>query len=355
MNENETTQSKGKRKILLAIAFLLVVAIGITCYWFFFLRGILSTDDARFAGGLLDVSPQIGGMISEVFVKEGERVQKDQRLFTLDTKLLDSALLKAEVNVNIAQSNLSIAKIAYQKAVNGPLENEIEIAENANHKTEAQLRLATDDWERTKALYDEKVITKSVMDKERTDWEIAQHAHNEAKSRLKLLLDGTRAEDLEMARSNVELMEKQLASATEAAKQARINLEYAKVASPFDGLVVRRWQDPGAIVSAGRPVLTLLDPSELYIAVNIKEQYLCKISAGKKVDISVDAYPDLKLFGHVDKILRATNSQFSLIPSEGASGTYIKVSQRVPIRVKLDDLPEVPLGPGLSVIVHIHL
>jgi len=355
MTENEISPSKNKWRILLAITFLVVVAIGITGYWFFFLMGKLSTDDARFAGGLLDVAPQIGGIISDVFAKEGESIHKDQVLYTLDTKLLESALLKAEVNVNVAQANLSIAQIAYQKAVNGPLDNEIEIAKDANHRTEAQLKLSTDEWERTKALYDEKAITKSAMDKKQADWEIATYAHNEAKSRLKLLSDGTRTEDLEMARSNVVLMEKQLASSIEAAKQARINLEYATVVSPFDGVVVRRWQDPGAIVSAGRPVLTLLDPRELYIAANIKEQYLNKISPGSKVDISIDAYPDLKMTGRVDKIMRATNSQFSLIPSEGASGTYIKVSQRIPIRISIDHLPELPLGPGLSVVVDIHL
>ena len=355
MEEKETSRYRGKWKILLSISFLLAVAIGILSYWFFFIRGKLSTDDARFSGGLLDVAPQIGGMISDVYVKEGESIRKGQVLFTLDTKMLESALLKAEVNVNVAQSNLSISKIAYQKAINGPLVNEIEIAKNANLKTEAQLQLSTDEWERAKALYEGKVITQSSLDKKRTDWEIAKHAHNEAKNRLKLLLDGTRTEDLEMARSNVELQEKQMASAIEAVKQARINLEYAKIVSPFDGVVARRWQDPGAIVSTGRPVLTLLDPSELYIAANIKEQYLSKISLGNRVDISVDAYPDIKLTGQIDKIMRATNSQFSLIPSEGASGTYIKVAQRVPIRIKMDRLPERPLGPGLSVVVHIHL
>jgi multidrug resistance efflux pump len=294
-------------------------------------------------------------MISDVFVREGESIRKDQLLFTLDTRLLENALLKAEVNVKVAESNLSLAKIALQKAMNGPLESEIEIVKNANEKTEAQLQLATDEWERAKALYNEKVTTKSAMDKERTDWEIAVRAHNEAKSRLKLLLDGTRPEDLEMARSKVELMEKQLDLSTEAYQQAKINLEYAKVVSPLDGVVVRRWQDPGAIVSAGRPVLTLLNPTELYVAANIKEQYLNEVAPGAKVDISVDAFPNLKLTGYVDKILRVTNSQFSLIPSEGASGTFIKVSQRVPIRIKLDNLPELPLSPGLSVIVNIHV
>ena len=101
--------------------------------------------------------------------------------------------------------------------------------------------------------------------------------------------------------------------------------------------------------------MTIFDPSSLYVAANIEEKYLNKISIGDMVDISIDAYPHLTITGRVDKILRATNSNFSLIPSEGASGTYIKVAQRVPIKIVVESYPNLPLGPGLSVEIRIYI
>jgi membrane fusion protein (multidrug efflux system) len=198
-------------------------------------------------------------------------------------------------------------------------------------------------------------MTPSARDKVRTAWEAAKKAHEEAKTRLDLLLEGTRKEDINVAKANVQLKESQLAAAKAAELLAKVNLERTEVHAPFDGIVVRGWQNPGAIVSAGRPVLTIFDPSSLYVAANIEEKYLNKISIGDMVDISIDAYPHLTITGRVDKILRATNSNFSLIPSEGASGTYIKVAQRVPIKIVVDSYPKLPLGPGLSVEIKIHI
>ena len=105
----------------------------------------------------------------------------------------------------------------------------------------------------------------------------------------------------------------------------------------------------------GRAVLTLFDPSTLRVDANIEEKDLADIAIGDAVDIDVDAYPDLHLQGQVSKILQATNSEFSLVPAEGVSGTFIKVAQRIPLRVKILNAPaNLPLGPGLSVELTIH-
>jgi len=137
-------------------------------------------------------------------------------------------------------------------------------------------------------------------------------------------------------------------------KQASVSLELADVVAPFDGVVVQRWYDPGSSIPAGQPVITLMNPATLHVSANLDENDLHEVAIGDSVDISVDAFPNLHLTGHVQKILRATNSQFSLIPSQGVSGTFIKVAQRVGIRIALDNGPDEPLGPGMSVEVRIH-
>jgi len=137
---------------------------------------------------------------------------------------------------------------------------------------------------------------------------------------------------------------------------ALVAVGHTAVAAPFDGVVVRRWLEPGSAAAPGRSVLTLFDPSSLRIDANIDEKNLHDVHVGDKVDIDVDAYPDLHLQGEVSQILQATNSEFSLIPSEGVSGTFIKVAQRIPLRVKLLSRPDhVLLGPGLSVELTIHV
>ncbi|MBW2062821.1 MAG: HlyD family secretion protein [Deltaproteobacteria bacterium] len=341
-------------KIMLAVVFLLLLGAAAGAYWHFFMRGIVSINDARFDGELLDLAPQIGGILTEVRVREGDHVRQGQVLFVLDKRSLKAAMVGAEAAVNSAAAALAVAEAQYKKGVHGPRRLEIGIAETAKQQAEVATRLAAAEWTRVRALHDGRVMTASNKDKIRTAWEAAKHVEKEARLRLKLLREGTRAEDLAAARANIELRKAQLASANAALRLAQINLDRAEVCATFDGVVVRRWQNTGAIVSAGRPILTILNPSSLHVAANIEEKYLSEIAVGDRVDISVDAYPHLNLTGRVEKILRATNSRFSLIPAEGVSGTYIKVAQRVPIRIAVESCPDLSLGPGLSVEIRIH-
>jgi len=354
----ETSERKPKKKkksVLIAILLLLSIAAGIGGYWYTFMRGFVFSDDARFDGGLLDVAPQVSGTLISVNVNEGDRVEKGQLLFALDKKIITAQLSKAQAQVKSAGSSLDAARAQFQKVLKGPLADEIVIAESVLQQTKLQLKQAKIDWLRSNSLYLKKVGTQSSRDRNKTAFEIAHQNYRQAVSRLRMLKQGSREEDILAAKAAVKLREAQLASANAAVRQTKINLGYAKVAAPFTGLVVRKWQIPGALVTAGRPVLTLFNPADLQVCANVEEKYLNQINIGDPVDISIDAYPNIKMTGRVSKILRATSSKFSLIPSEGSSGTFIKVAQRVPIKVKVDQLPNLPLGPGLSVEIRIRV
>jgi membrane fusion protein (multidrug efflux system) len=315
----------------------------------------VKSDDARIDGDLVDVAPQIGGLLNELNVREGDKVKLGQELFSLDTRALDATLAHAIAEEASSRSSLAVASAQYEKAVNGPLPAEIEIADTEFKRAEATEHLALMNRDRANTLFANHAITDADHDKAQTDWETANQSLEEARTRLRLLRDGTRREDIDAARANLDMRKADLQSGRAAVLQARVNLDYAKVQAPFDGIVVRKWRNPGATVSPGTPILTLLNPASLHVSANIEEKYLKGVKTGDPVDISIDAYPRLKVTGRVEKILRATNSRFSLIPSEGVSGTYVKVSQRVPIKITIDSLHDLPLGPGLSAVVRIYI
>jgi len=355
MTESEGKSSRGGFKIVLAILFLLGLAGTAGWYWNQFMRGVVSSNDARLAGQLLDIAPQTSGTLNNVYADEGDVVQQGQLLFVLDQKLCRVALAKAEAAVDSAKAGLAVSKAQFEKCVNGAQLEEIRIAETVSHRARAAERLAEAEWNRVKALHSERVMAKSARDKVQSTWETARNICEEADRRLTLLKKGSRQEDLNAAKATMEMRQAQLAVAEATVKLARINLDQTEVRAPFNGIVVRRWQDPGIMISPGKPVLTIMNPATFHVAANIEEKHLNRIAVGDKVDVSVDAYPDIKMTGRVDKIMPAANSQFSLMPSGGATGAFIKVAQRVSVRIAVDEFPDLLLGPGLSVEIRINV
>lgn len=342
-------------RITIAISFLLIIALAMAGYWFYFMRGIVFSDDARFDGDLLDIAPRINGILTEVRVAKGDRVKVGQVLFVLDKKDLAEALCRAEAEAAFARADLQMAEVKYVKTINGSRPEEIRMAQANEKKAAAALELATDEYQRFKALYAQNVIPTSKIDRAKAEYEASRRAHEEAVNHLDLLKNGARQEDVDAAKANAEMKKARLAVAEAGVRQARINLNYSEIIAPCDGVVVQKWASPGVIVPMGKPVLTIFNPSTLHITANIEEKNLGKIAVGNPVDISVDAYPALKLKGRVEKIMSTANSEFSLIPAEGISGTYIKVAQRVPVRIAADIPADINIGPGLSVEVSIHI
>ena len=354
MAEQVLENKSHKNSIRYAVCFLILVALACLIYWFYFIRGTVYSDDARVDGTLIDLSPQIPGVLKTVSVQEGDKVQKGQILFSLDRDLLQASVDKARADLASSTDAADVSNAQYIKAKHGPLVEEIRIAETAVKNASAQLSLEELNWKRVNSLYDEKLVSTADHDRVKTALETARHRYEDATQRLDFLKKGTRSEDLTAAKSTGEAKKAEIESAKARLTQAEINMSYSDASSPFSGLVVRKWKDPGDTISAGTPVLSILDPSSLYIKANIEEKNLYKIHTGDKVDIKIDAFPSVRLKGRVEKILLATNSKFSLVPSEGVSGTFIKVAQRVPLKIVFDSMPKISLGPGLSVEVRIH-
>jgi membrane fusion protein (multidrug efflux system) len=133
--------------------------------------------------------------------------------------------------------------------------------------------------------------------------------------------------------------------------QAKLNLEYTRITAPTDGKITRKSVEPGGYVEAGQPLFAIV-PDEMWVVANFKETQLTHMRVGQKAEIKVDAYPQYTFTGHVDSIQSGSGARFSLFPPENATGNYIKVVQRVPVKIVLDDNPDlqIALGPGMSVV-----
>ena len=330
------------------------IAVFVLGYWLVFLRGIVFTDDARFAGHLVDVAPEINGRLTEVAVHEGQFVRKGTVVYRLDTSIPQAALNQSEAALVSAKAGLASSEALRDKAVNGSRPEEIRAAEAVVRRLQNEEQMAQLDIDRTQKLFTDDAVSRDQFDRSRTALESARQSRETAVQNLILLQQGSRKEDVAVARAAVDLSRSKVAEAAAAVENARDNLARSTVRAPFDGWVVRRWLDPGAMPMAAQPVISMFDPSTLRVDANIEEKYLHDVAIGDTADLSVDAFPDLRLHGRVTEIMRAANSEFSIIPAEGVSGTFIKVTQRVPLRIAVTVPPELALGPGLSVEVRIH-
>jgi len=153
-------------------------------------------------------------------------------------------------------------------------------------------------------------------------------------------------------RSQTDAAEGEAARAQAEVTQARLNLSYTKIRAPISGHVTRKSVEPGAFVQTGQPLLSLVDP-EVWVTANFKETQLAEMRPGQPVTVSVDTHPGVKLAAHVDSLQRGSGARFSLLPPENATGNYVKVVQRVPVKIVFDDLRQIEqyaLGPGMSVV-----
>ena len=357
-NEHAPAESRPGRRgrnIVYGLGTLAAITIGIGGYWFFFMRGFVFTDDARFGGHLVDLAPEINARVVAINFHEGQPVRCGDEVFRLDSASAQAALSQAEAALVSARANLASNQAKLDKTVNGNRPEEIRAAEATARRLANEAELAQLNFERAQTLLKQGSAPQEELDRTRAALESARQNRENAAQNLALLQQGSRREDIAAAQADLELARSRVAEAAAAVERARADRDHCVVKAPFDGWVVRRWLDPGAMPTMAQAVVSVFDPATLRVDANIEEKYLHEVAIGDEADITVDAFPDVRLKGRVTEILRAANSEFSLIPAEGVSGTFIKVTQRVPLRIAVTAPPELALGPGLSVEVKIRV
>ncbi len=318
----------GRLALMLSLPLLLLVA-GLV-YWQS-LKGQVSTDNAYVHLDKVSVSAQVGGQIVDVRVRENQRVKAGDLLFVIDPEPFQLQIVQADAAMASAQANQIAA--ANASALSGA---DISAAQQ-------NIAFARSNLTRQEALWRKGFTTKA-------DFEAAQYQVTLAQEQLRLA-QAKRQEAAAKLSSGRQIpgVYPQVASAQAQRRVAELNLRRTEVRAPIAGQISQAGRlQTGQQVVSGVPVLTLVADGSAYIEANFKETDLADMRVGQSVEVRFDAYPGLVLKGHVASIGAGTGSEFSVLPAQNATGNWVKVTQRVPVRVVLDEASPRPLISGLS-------
>lgn len=335
-SNNKSQQRKKGPSIFILL--LLLIAIGSAAYWFFFVKGFEETEDAYVSGNQVMVSSQVAGNISKINVDNMDPVQAGDVLLELDDT--NAKLSFEQAKSNLANAVRQISQLNYTV-------KQLKSAVRANEITLAQ---AQGNLNRRVQLVKDGAIDKESFQHAKEAVELAKAnlttSQNQLEANQALLLDGPLSE------------QPQIQSAVSNLKQAWLNLERTKIRSPIKGYVARRNAQVGQAVSVGGALMAVVNTDQMWLDANFKETQLTHMRIGQPVEIHFDLYGKDKTFnGKVVGIEMGTGSAFSLLPTQNATGNWIKVVQRVPVRIQLDpqQLAENPLRIGLSATVKVNV
>lgn len=324
-----------KKVINIGILILVLAALLVGGY-FYYEHGEIypSTDDAYIQANIVEISPQISGKVSTIFVQNNQRVKKGQRLFNIDPKPFQVALRKAKADLanTIQQVKAQRAAVAAAKAL--------------VVQRQAELENVTKMTKRTMELVRRRFYSTALGDKAIRNLKVAKAALAAAKSQL------TAAQ---RRLGKVGAANARIKAAKAVATRAKINLKYTKIVSPARGYVAKFTLRKGTSLTAYREVFLVIDDRQWWAAANFKETNLRRIKAGQPATIKVDIYPKHTFKGIVMSISPGSGASFALLPPETASGNWVKVTQRFPVRVKIiKPDPKYPLRLGASCTVTIN-
>jgi membrane fusion protein (multidrug efflux system) len=324
MAENEQKAARNekewkKHKIALVFAAIAVVLGAI--YGIKYLHYILSyqsTDDAFVEAHVAAISPRVAGHVLKVYVDDNQSVKTGDLLAELDPA-------DYQAKLDSEKASLEAARAAAQQS-----RAQIIAAQAVAQRTGIDLKR-----------YEQLVASDSAT-KQRLDYAAADAKAANAQ--------------LEAANKQAATAEAKVAEEEAKVQQAQLNLSYTKIHAPLDGKVTNKSVEVGEYVTVGQPLMAIVE-NKPWVVANYKETQLRHMEVGQKATISVDAYPDKKLQAHVDSIQAGTGARFSLLPPENATGNYVKVVQRVPVKIVFDEDPNVlsRLAPGMSVVPEVRV
>ena len=325
---------------IIALGLSALVLWGVTC-WALSLR-LVSTDNAFVQTDITSIAPKVAGYITEVPVNDNSLVKAGDLLFVIDPRDYMAKAEQAGANVRAAESTVANgeAAILLQHSVIGQAEAQLAIAE-------AVQKRATQELARQSRLRREKATTEQNYEDSLRD-----------KAQADAALSGAKA-SLEVQTKQLDVLAAQLSAARAGLDQAkanlslaRLDLEHCRVSAPVDGVIGNRKARVGRYVTPGTTLLDLVPVENVWIVANFKETQLASLSKGQHVRIIADGYPQTPLIGTVESFAPGSGAAFSLIPPDNATGNFIRVVQRVPVKITIDDNPlKGVLVPGLSVRV----
>jgi membrane fusion protein (multidrug efflux system) len=351
-------------------------------------RGLETTDNAQIDGEVVAVPARVAGPVAKVLFTENQTVKAGDLLAQLDDAQAQARLAQAEANLAAAMAsaeaaeadaqvtetnavgNRSVAEAGYQTASAGAgvVQDQIKEAETAVRAAETSLQQATTDRERSQSLFQRGAISKAQYDQTETAYNLAATNLDAARARLATLRESaSQAKSriveasakvrqtssvkalIQQSQARAKAARAQVATAQAARDLAALELSYTRILAPQDGVISKKTIAVGQMVSVGQSVGQLVT-ADRWITGNFKETQLAHMRPGQPAHLTLDAYPGVTLYGEVESFSGATGSRFTLLPPDNATGNFTKVVQRVPVRIRLRDVPsDIALRPGLSV------
>ena len=330
------------RIILLSIVVVVVLAAIYPAYRYYqYFESHVSTDDAYVDGSVSLVSSRVPGTVAKLFVMENWGVKAGDLLLTLDPR-------DYQVRVEQAEAQLARARQSVDE-----LYAQLQAAEAGVNLAGSQLRETQLDYNRAKALREQNVVSTQFFDQATTALRVAVADQALAEHQLQQARAALGGDVVDHARYDRPIVQ-QAAAMVEAAK---LDLSYTEVRSPITGIITRKNVHVGNRIQPGEPLMAIVPVDRLYITANFKETQLTDVRVGQPAEIRADIYPGFAYHGHVDSISVGTGAAFALLPPENATGNWVKVVQRVPVKVVLNEKPppDKLLRMGLSVEVTVDI
>jgi membrane fusion protein (multidrug efflux system) len=340
----ETTQpvNKRRRKIVALIVFAAIAVIGlITVYFYLQYKSThIATDDAFVDGNIHTIASKVPGTVKNIYVESNQFVKKGDILVELDPADYEVKLNETSSGVGAekakfieveTQIEVSRSKLTELSAALGAAKANLELQE-------ANLKQAENDSRRAENLFKKESISKDKYEKMMTAYAVALAQVKAAKEQVKQVEKEIETQKTVVKQTEASRTAQLSVIKEKEAKQntARLNYSYTKIYSPVNGYVTRKSVEIGNQLEIGQPIMAIVSFEDIYVTANYKETQLEKIRPGQKVKIEVDTYPGKVFWGKIESIMAGTGAVFSLFPPENATGNYVKVVQRIPVKIVLD-------------------
>jgi membrane fusion protein (multidrug efflux system) len=336
---------KRKRRLLGLAGLVLTIGAGYAAYDHFYASHFISTDNAYTAAETAQVTPAVGGIVREVRVTDTSFVRQGDVLVVLDDVDARLALAQAEAELGRAQR-----RVRGYVANDDSLEAQIAARAADEKRAVSDLARAKIDLDRREALAESGSVSGDELTRARNAFEAARAALSQARSNHAAAV-GARDANKALIAGTTENTNPEVALARARRDQAQVNLERTVIRAPVDGVVAKRSVQVGQQIQAGSPVLAIVPVGEVHVDANFKEGQLARVRIGQPVEVTSDLYGgSVTYHGVVVGLSGGTGSTFAAIPAQNATGNWIKVVQRVPVRIQLDkaELTARPLQVGLS-------
>ena len=350
--EGDQKKKKPKRHIPWWVWVLAAVIVVLAfLYWLIFVRGYEKTDDAYTDGRSVPMAAKVSGYVRTLAVNDNQRVRAGDLLLAIEAADYRVGVANADAQIASVQAQLESARLDVLVQRTSQLAS-LDSARAARQQARANLDRALADLKRQQSV-NPLATTQQQTDQVAASAVLQRQTLRDAEAKVRTA--ELAPQNIAIAQTRVTQLEAQLQAAHAQRDQAQLNLDYTELRAPLDGFVTKRNVEVGSFVQAGQTLLNMVG-TEVWITANFKEDQLRHMRTRQPVDIKVDAYPDLEISGHVDSWQLGSGSRFSAFPAENATGNFVKIVQRVPVKIVIDRGLDSrnPLPLGLSVIPRVN-